>query len=212
VWLDRNIQIIRRNLLNPSPGQLDSPETLVPIHKTTHHILEDRNINLRPRQSPKYVMVTHFIFCSWRAELLPYGSTLKMEQQSVCAVIRHKVTTQRTKIWIKFRILGQLSWKTQAIQLVKFPASWRTKVSSVCSKEPVVGRNSHFNVVFNVHINVLPSVYRSLCSSLQVVTIKALAGHSSGRTDVKQRQTSDTGGLTIKQTALLFFLRAAMQA
>lgn len=195
---------------NPSPGQLGSPETSVPIHDSTHHIPGDLNINVRPRQNPRCVTVARFIFCSRRVELLPYGSTLKMEQQSVYAVRLHKVTTQRTKIWIKFRFLGQLSWNTQAIRLVKFPASWRTKVSSACSKEPVIGRNSHFNVVFNVHINVLPFIYKSLYSSLQVVTNKALARHLSG--GIKQRQTSNTGVLTIKETVLLSFLGTAKQA
>jgi len=42
--------------------------------------------------------------------------------------------------------------------------------------------------------------------------MKALAGRLSGGSDVKQRQTSNTGGLTIKETAVLSFLRAAMQA
>jgi hypothetical protein len=51
------MQIIRHNLLNPSSGPLDSPETLVPINETTHHIPEDHNINMHHRQNPKYVMV-----------------------------------------------------------------------------------------------------------------------------------------------------------
>ena len=50
------------------------------------------------RARTPHVMVAHFIFCSRRAELFTYGSTLKLEQQSVSAVRQHKVTTQRAKI------------------------------------------------------------------------------------------------------------------
>ena len=81
-----------------------------------------------------------------------------------------------------------------------------------CVQNSLIGCNFHFNPVFNVHINVLPSVYRSLYSSLQVVTIKALARHLSGSTDVKQRHTSNAGGLTVKERVLLSILRAAIQA
>jgi hypothetical protein len=45
-----------------------------------------------------------------------------------------------------------------------------------------------------------------------VVTIKAQTRRFSGGTAVKQLQNLKTGGMTIKETALLFYLTATMKA